>query len=210
VGHLRTLGWLAAGVTLLAALALPASGAGAQDGAVIRLAVPLEEIDESAGDVAVEVFADNVEDLAAFQFVLTFDADVLEFKEIAKGPFLTSSGREESCNPVTVQGPTIRYSCFTLRMEPAGPDGSGLLATVHFDPKGSGTSPLSMSLTKLINTTPDPIAHTAQDGEITIVGGDGGTLKLVLIIAGIVAAAVVVVGGGFAFMRRRSASPRNP
>jgi hypothetical protein len=197
-----------AALAMIAALYAAAPHAAAQEGAVMRVVAPVDEVDSSVDDVPVEIVVDNVENLGAFLFVMTFDADVLSYKSIERGAFIGSTGRDVQCGEPTVEPGAIRLSCVTLRLDPPGPDGSGSLATIHFEPRDSGTTPLTLSpsVSKLLTPAADPIEATLVDGTLTVNGDSGGTLTLILIIAGIVVAAVVVAGGGFAFIRSRSAS----
>jgi hypothetical protein len=197
---------LAAGVGLLTAL-LAAAPAHAQDGAVMRIVAPVEEIDASSDEVTVDVVVDNVTNLGAFQFVLTFDEDILEYKSTDRGDFLGSTDREVSCDETLQQGGALRFVCRTLRLEPPGPDGSGKLVTVHFDPKDSGTSALTLTNAKLVTPAAEEMPSTTADAELKVKGGGSNILMIVLIAVGAAVAAVVVVGGAFAMMRgRRSAT----
>jgi hypothetical protein len=172
----------------------------------MRVVAPIEEIDESLDDVAVEVFADNVENLAGFQFVMSFDDDVLSFKEVENGLFLTSTGRDLQCGELTVQSGAIRYTCVTLRLEPEGPDGSGSLVTLHFDPVGSGTSQLALSNAKLVTPAAEEMELSTQDAEVKVKGDGGVNVLMIVLIAVGAVAAVGIVGGGAFMLRRRGGS----
>jgi hypothetical protein len=197
---------------LFAALAallvlLPGGGAEAQDGgASMRVVAPAEEIDSSEDEVAIEVVADNVDNLAGFQFVMSFDEDVLEFKRLENGLFITSTGRDLQCGEITLQGGALRYTCVTLRLEPEGPDGSGTLVTLYFDPKDGGTTKLGLSNTKLVTPAAEEMQMTTQDAELKVKGDSGLNVVLIALIAGGAVAAIAVVGGGAFLLRGRGGS----
>ncbi len=190
------------------AVALPEQ-ARAQDGAVMRVVAPSEEIDASQDEVAIEIVADNVKNLAGFQFVLTFDEDVLTYKRAENSVFLTSTGRDlGACGTTTVESGAIRYSCVTLRLEPEGAEGSGTLATVYFDPKDGGTTQLALSNTKFVTPAADDIEMSAQGAELKVKGGGGIPLWVVILIIIGAAAVVLAIGGGaLAYVRRRPGAP---
>ena len=194
---------------LVAALAvipvvLFASRADAQGGgAVMRVVAPPEEIDASEDEVRVEIAADNVDNLGGFQFVLSFDDNVLEFKRLENGLFLGSTGRDVQCGEITVQSGALRYTCVTLRIDPEGPDGSGTLATLFFDPKDGGTSQLALSNTKLVTPAATEMEMTTQDAELKVKGDDSFNILLIVLIAVGVVAAVVIVGAAAFVLTRR-------
>lgn len=197
---------------LIAALAavsvlLISAGAEAQGGeAVMRVVAPPEEIDASQDEVRVEVVADNVDNLGGFQFVLSFDDDVLEFKRLENGLFLGQTGRDVQCGEITVQSGALRYTCVTLRLDPEGPDGSGTLVTLFFDPKDGGTSQLALSNTKLVTPAAQEMEMTTQDAELKVKGDDGLNVLLISLIAAGAVAAVVIVGAGAFLLTRRERS----
>jgi hypothetical protein len=184
---------------------LPAGGAKAQDGgAVMRVVAPVEEIDASEDEIAIEVAADNVENLGAFQFVLTFDEELLDFKRAENSIFLTSTGREFGvCGTTTIQDGAIRYSCTTLRLEPEGPDGSGTLVTLYFDPTDGGTTKLGLTNTKLVTPAAEEMQLTTQEAELKVKGDSGLNVMLIALIAAGAVLAVAVVGGGAFLLRGR-------
>ena len=86
----------------------------------------------------VNVAIDNVVNLGAFQFTLNFNPGVLRYVSTEMGPFLTSTGRVASC-PISDSGQGIvRLGCITYGAKPAGPSGSGILATITFQPISTG------------------------------------------------------------------------
>ena len=99
---------------------------------------PASQVAETGATFAVEVVADDVTNLGAFQFTLSFDPGVIAFVSGAKAPFLGSTGRNVSCFGPSTSGGSVSMSCVTtspLSTGPPGPDGpsgSGALATLNF------------------------------------------------------------------------------
>ncbi len=149
------------------------------DGLLYSVVAPPEELDQGATGIVVEVRASNADNLAAFGFQLEFDAEILEVAidpetqqpMIQRGDFLGSTGREVACNEPASQPGVLRLECVTLRLEPAGPDGDGLLATITFNAIGSGTSPLTLDRVQANNpdaTVVDPIS--VQSSQLSVKG----------------------------------------
>ena len=167
---------------------------------------PPEEFDQGATGIVVEVRASNAENLAAFAFQLEYDSEILEVAidpetqqpMIQRGDFLGSTGREVACNEPASQPGVLRLECVTLRLEPAGPDGDGLLATITFNAIGSGTSPLTLDRVQANNpdaTVIDPIA--VQSSQVSVKGDSGINWLLwgcIIAVGALAAIAVAFVG----------------
>jgi hypothetical protein len=198
------LGGLLAFAVLAVGLAFSSSARAQQpQQATVRVVAPVDPIEKSAGQLSVDVVAENVTNLAAFQFVLSFDDDVLTYKDVQKGDFISSTSREVVCNDPTIQAGSVRLSCVSLRENPPGPDGSGKLATVTFTPKSAGTSPLTLSATKVVQPNGAAMASTTVDAQVIVKGGSDSNTAMIAIIVGIVVAVAVVLVGGLLVLRRR-------
>jgi hypothetical protein len=190
-----------------------ASRASAQSGdaAIVKIVPPAEPPKKGDRIVPVDVTVENARNLAGFQFELKYNADIFEFQEAQKGEFLGSSGREVVCNtPITDVG-VVRFTCVTLRFEPAGPDGAGKLATIFLKPVGSGLTELRLDRVKL-----SPVAEGAPDvpiqsvnATVNVKGGGGGLNWLIW--GPIIGVAAIAVAGGAAFgamkMRNSAGKP---
>jgi hypothetical protein len=137
--------------------------------ATIRIA-PAEQEVYVGVPFTVGVEVDNVENLGAFEFTIGFDPSALEYVGAQEGPFLGSSGRASQCPSVEGFGGKVRMVCVTLGPEPAGPDGSGVLATVVFVPLNSTTTPIDITLDDaiLVDLMAHTMASTTQGGSVTI------------------------------------------
>jgi hypothetical protein len=159
-------------------------------------------------DVDVEIRADDLTNLGAFQIVLSVDPNVLEPVSIDKTDFLGSSGRETFCQPPTIDSASILYVCTTLRTTPAGVDGSGTLAIAQFHSKAKGTTDVALSHVKLAHPDGSELPSTTSDANLTVKGGSGffSATNIAIIAAGVVVALIVLGGGALAIARRRSSS----
>jgi hypothetical protein len=111
----------------------------------------------------------NVTDVGSFQFTLAFSPNIVHAEGAELGDFLGSTGR--GTLPV---GPNIDNVVGTITFgaasfgEQAGPDGSGVLATISFSPQAEGTSNLHLQNVQVTDTYTETIAVNLQDGSVTV------------------------------------------
>ena len=199
----------ALGLTALV-LAAAFNTASAQEGSgnlLYRVIAPAEPTDEGV-TVPVEIRAENAQNLGAFGFQLTYDPDILEIALddqgqplIQRGDFLGSSGREVVCREPVIQAGVLRMSCNTLRMEPAGVDGDGTLATVTFLATGAGTTDLALDRLEANEPDATEIRPIDVQGATLEVQGDSGLNWLIW--GPIIAIGALVVIGVIAFVVTR-------
>ena len=211
------------GLVILLALAALGGAAVAQGNRALMSVVPPttsadEPIKQGGEDFQVNVVVDNVTNLAAFQFSLEYDSSIIKYKGVQGGPFLGSSGREvHSLDPRIEQDGLgkISFNCVTLGPPVsvggvAGPNGSGVLATITFSPIGGGDTPLDLSEGILVAAeideqgAPVEIETAVQGASLHVIGGGGIAWALWGPVIGVVAA-VVVVGAIVLVVRLRRA-----
>jgi hypothetical protein len=165
--------------------------------------------------VRVDVTARDVTDLGAFEFIMTFNGEVLEVGRndqggyrIEQGDFLGSSGREVFCGEPTIDTNALRYFCTTLGAEPRdGAEGEGLIASVFFETKGEGQSNLQFSHAQLTTPPGDRIDTEWQAGVIEIEDDGGMNWAFYAIVGGAVLAGILAVAAALTIIsRRRSAA----
>jgi hypothetical protein len=171
----------------------------------LRVVAPTDSVKEGDKAIPFEVHADNVDNVASFQFVMQYRDDVFKFASAQQGPFLGSTQREVVCNDPISDAGSVRFTCITLRTEPVGASGSGLLATIFLDATGSGATDVSLDRVKLlrVDENASEIADVTVQAASVDVEGTGGTNWLMW--GGIIAAAVIILGGvgALAAMRMR-------
>jgi Cohesin domain len=217
---------LGSGLSLLGAAIVLASlsgGVTAQTNqARMFVEAPTEQVKKGDADFKVDIVADNVSNLAAFQFSLTYDPSVIKYVSVEGGSFLGSTGREEQCLDPNIDGGNpemLRFNCVTLgppvsvQGAKAGASGSGVLATVTFSPIGGGTTALDLTEGRLIAAALDAQGNpaevsTAVENSTLTVGSTGGGVPWMLLgpVIGVVAA-VVVVGLVLFIVRLRARRP---
>jgi hypothetical protein len=153
----------------VAVLGVP-SRAGAQE-AKVRLEVPATDLTAGRGQFPVDVIVDDVANLGAFQFTLSYDAALLQFVDVHEGAFLGSSGRIVDCLDPRVEPGSVVFVCVTLGPNPPGSDGSGTLATVTLNALGTGTTPLQLGGLTLAQPDAQRIAAGSEDAVITLAAG---------------------------------------
>jgi hypothetical protein len=163
--------------------------------------------------VKAEVNIEDVQNLAGFQFVLIFDGAKLEYERTEIGPFIEGSGREKVCPEPAVSDGAVRVSCVTLRPEPAGPDGSGNLATLYFRKEGHGTAEFSLDRLQLAEPLADLIQAESAGGSVELPDDRSFFEKnwvWLATIGGVALVVVVIAGLTLAFAGRRQRTHVQP
>jgi len=198
-------------LSLLGVALLVAGMAGAalaqENQARVSVEPPAERPKVGGPDFNVNIVADDVANLAAFQFTLSYDPSIVRYVSVQGGDFLGSSGREQNClEPRVGSGnpETLKFNCVTLGPPvsvggKAGADGSGVLATITFSPVGGGETPLDLKEGRLIAAEIDargvPVEmDTVVQGASLQLGSSGGGFAWALWgpVIGIVAAITIV------------------
>lgn len=138
-----------------------------EDAVTVRVQTPSEGVGPE-GTFAVDLLAENVANLGGFQFTLNYDPSILHAEEVSEGPFLASTGREVLCRDPEIGDGAAGLVCVTLGAEPAGPDGSGVMATVTFTALASGDTDLELEDVKLVEPAGDVIESCSAGGSLTV------------------------------------------
>jgi len=116
----------------------------------------------------VDIVVDNVVNLGAYEFSLSFNSTILRYAGAANGSFLGSSGRSVWCPVLEWSEASVRMACVTLGPEPPGPSGSGVLATVTFLPVDTGEAQVEIEGIILTDPMAKVIDAGTQDGSVTV------------------------------------------
>jgi general secretion pathway protein D len=118
-------------------------------------------------ETRLDILVNNVEDLAEGTLTVTYDPKVLEFRQAFDGEFLKRDGNalvETAANPET--GTVVMR---LKRTESAkGVSGAGVLATLAFVGKGSGSSPVTIQSPRLLSPAKAPLAATGGQGTVRV------------------------------------------
>lgn len=128
------------------------STAAGQAGPAMRLSPATQNVPMGGTQFTVELKAENVSDLGAWEATVQFDTSKFEYVGWASGPFLQSTGRTQQCGgppppQTTNENGAMRLNCRTpgAYTEQPGPSGAGTLATLTFKTKSSaGTGYISL------------------------------------------------------------------
>lgn len=132
----------------------------------------------------VEVMVEGAEDLAGYQLVLSWDAELLALSSGEETEFLAATGRQPFCPEPVESDDAIRLVCVTLApppegidpdayVPPAGVSGSGALAQLEFDVLGDGKLSLKLSSVKLVNPDGEDIPSSVEDQQLRLGASDG-------------------------------------
>ncbi|HOU23750.1 MAG TPA: cohesin domain-containing protein [Anaerolineae bacterium] len=122
-----------------------------------------------------EIRVSDALDLGGFEFTLSYNPAVVTVTNIVVGGLISSTNRT-----VAEYGPLVNNTAGTAsqiafsyaKPARAGPNGSGLLATVTLRAVAEGTSALSLTRAQLANTNAQSQAGlTRTDGTVTVVAG---------------------------------------
>ena len=113
--------------------------------------------------------AENVIDLAGWQFDITFDPAVLEAIEVNEGDFLKSGGGATFFQKGAIDNTTGKITGLNAtRFNEDGATGTGTLLSVVFLAKAEGDTQLTLNNFQLGSTTGEPIAIALHEVVITI------------------------------------------
>ncbi len=188
--------------------------------ALVKIDAPIEPI-EAGEEFAVELRVEDVEHLAAFDFTISYDPELVSYGRVEDaGLFLTTGERAEITCPeaISTEGELNVFCVTNLGVRlfcwggPAGASGSGLLARVFFKARSGGVAmlelidPTTLALDDFspcdLNLNIPEIPHTRQSASVELLGDGGFPWLIVGPIIGVVALLVIGVGIGLSLRRR--------
>ena len=138
-------------------------------GPVRVFVTPFAKVGQFGVPITIDVAAENVSNLGAYEFTLDFDPSVLQFAGANDAGFLATSGREVQCAPPQPSTASVRSSCVSLGSDLPGVSGSGVLAHLTFMPISSGLSPLRLHDVILLHPDATSVTvNTTTNGVIEI------------------------------------------
>ena len=164
-------------VFCLAVAALTAagiSGSGPNAASIALAPNPLTLSVNDTGSVNVQV--SNAQNLGAFEFIIAFDPAVVHASGVTLGPMLTGSGTYTAylLDPlIDNTAGTVRFAAYTLGTG-AGPNGSGVLATMQFQGMSAGTSGLTFTKVRITDRSAVIDAGAAATNGSVVVGSGSG------------------------------------
>lgn len=168
-------------VTIAASISLPGFGnstrSWAQADAIMR--TDPTSLQMQPGETqSMAIVVEDVTDLYGFECRISFDPAVLEVVDadpaeegvqVAPGDFLSPDWT--LLNAVDNNSGTIDYAL--AQLSPSDPkSGGGILLTIRFQAKASGTSPVVLRDVLLGSATSQPITVNLQDGQVVVTSGE--------------------------------------
>ena len=118
-----------------------------------------------------DLSAEDVYDLAGWQFDVAFDPRVIEATEVKEGDFLKTKGSATFFQKGEVDNGAGRIvGLSSARLSEGGVNGTGHLLSISFKAKAAGTAQLTLRNLQLANVTGTPILVNSQPIEIVIEG----------------------------------------
>jgi len=114
---------------------------------------------------SIDVNVTGVSDLYGWEFKMNWTASLLNLTSITEGSFLKSGGQTFFYDNLNVTGGQVTAEC-TLEGDVEGISGSGGLATLTFNVKSSGQSPLNLYYGVLINSQGQTIPSQLSGGYV--------------------------------------------
>lgn len=111
----------------------------------------------------VDIEISDVADLYGWEFKLSWNASILDAAQVLEGPFLKNGGNTYFTSNINNTLGYMIVDCTLLGTVP-GVSGNGVLASAIFYVETFGECPLDLYDTILVNSTEQPIEHTAVDG----------------------------------------------
>ena len=122
------------------------------------------------GPFSTSIVVLNVTNLHAWQFTLSFDPNLVSTSSgnVTLGPFWQFAINSQNGFDTIVVNQTSVTIALSLIQSYFGFDGTGVLATIHFTPIATGTLPLHLSNTILLNSSLAQIPVITKDGVVII------------------------------------------
>jgi hypothetical protein len=161
-------------VVSLAAIMVGLIGGAPPAGAVTTAVkvVPTTQGATAGGPVTLNITVENVADLGANQATVHFDPLAMSVSQVTEGAFLKSAGTTLGAGMEIINNNEGYVTFFyALTSEGIGVDGSGTLATIHFDTSASSTGLFNMGLSDVLvaTGTGDPIPVDVVNGSVNLV-----------------------------------------
>lgn len=114
----------------------------------------------------INISISNVIDLYGWELKLRWNAAILDVVNVTEGPFLKSHDETFFFPQIVNEAGYLVLDC-TLLGDVSGVNGSGVLATMQFHVKESGSCDLPLYYTMLIDSAERTITHTVRNGRFS-------------------------------------------
>jgi general secretion pathway protein D len=161
-----------------------------------------------ATTISLDITIAGAADLFGFQFDIGFDPSVLSASSVTEGPFLGTGGATFFIPGfVDNLAGTVSFTADTLLTALSGVNGSGVLASLHFNSIGNGTSAITLFNVTALDSSLSGVVETIQNGSVNVSGVSAGTPEPGGFL--LVGAGLVVLCGGVRLRRRGAVGRRS-
>jgi hypothetical protein len=168
----------------MVSLAGSSSGTSAAQGATVSL-LPSSQNVQVGQSFAVDVSVENVTNMAAFEFRVKYDPDILTLEGITETGFISSTGRDAHClvpsaDPEASEPGNAWYGCGTTANPDSGApvSGSAVIAHISFSARGPGLTYLTfIRLPELSDENGDDCCSPVSwnEASVRVIGSDEST-----------------------------------
>jgi hypothetical protein len=130
----------------------------------------------------IDIRVSNVSDLYLWVVSISWDPATLEFTSIAEGEFLSRGGSTTGIlrKSLNQTGGYLEEAACSLLGHVPGVDGDGILATLTFEAKACGASPVTIYFYDLLNSSGNSIPSDALNGNVNVTAPDLSVLEISL------------------------------
>ena len=141
---------------------------------------PLADDAPVGGDVEFSFDIADVFNLGGWELDIAYDAEVLVFESFTSGPFLTSTGRFETCQNVSFpEAGVVRIGCTTIQKpgpvgpsgQTNGPNGAGTLGEIEFQGLCAGESAVTFASSSIFDIFEEDDIHSRSSGSAAMITG---------------------------------------
>jgi len=130
---------------------------------------PASQTVAKGGTVTVEIRVSGASDLFGFQFDLEYDPNILQYKEVSEGTFLSRNKTDGTYCLPSETGPGSIKKLVCVRLGAVGGiDGDGVLYTVTFTAINPGRSDVKLIDVKLSDSSAKKTDFTYENGQINV------------------------------------------
>ncbi|NIO21855.1 MAG: hypothetical protein GTN76_14275 [Candidatus Aenigmarchaeota archaeon] len=147
----------------------PEDCVGTQPGPLKVSASPLTQNASAGENFTVEIKVKNATDLYAFQFDIEYNPDVLKYESIEEGGFLSRNGADTTYPlDLVLSSGHIKNIVSTRLGKVGGVNGEGTLEIITFTALSAGTSQITISNIKFVNSKPQEIEANNENGQVIV------------------------------------------
>ena len=131
----------------------------------------MKNIYSNGSDFEICVKVDSEEEIYSWQFDMSFNSSLIQYKEVVEGDFLSNDGKDTFCvQPTTSEGLIDNYACTRSNMDPMiGISGTGKFACVKFRSLFLGSTKIDLDNVVIADASANSIdSISVSDGIVCV------------------------------------------